>query len=66
MTAQSYVSVLAGVRASRGDDLIKSGLDIRFDGVFRSLLAQAREERNFSGLLGIFEYRQATIDNMDY
>lgn len=28
--------------------------------------AQAREEGDFAGLLDFFEYRQATIDNMDY
>ena len=45
---------------------IESGLNVRFDDIFRSLLAQAREEENFAGFLDFFEYRQATIDNMDY
>lgn len=45
---------------------IESGLDVRFDDIFRSLLAQAREEDDFAGLLDFFEYRQAMIDNMDY
>ncbi|TCO22339.1 hypothetical protein EV652_110325 [Kribbella steppae] len=35
-----------------------------FDEIFRSLLAQAREENDFAGLLEFFEYRQAMIDNM--
>ncbi len=45
---------------------IKSGLDVRYDDDFRTLLALARAEDDFSGLLDYFEYRQATIDNMDY
>lgn len=45
---------------------INSGLDVRFDEEFRSLLAQAREENDFEGFLDSFEYRQAMIDNMDY
>jgi hypothetical protein len=39
---------------------------VRFDAAFRSLLARAREEDDFAGLLDYFEYQQATIDNMDY
>lgn len=45
---------------------IESGLNVRFDAIFRSLLAQSREQDDFAGLLGYFEYQQATIDNMDY
>lgn len=45
---------------------IESGLNVRFNGIFRSLLAQAREEENFAGFLDFFEYWQTTIDNMDY
>lgn len=45
---------------------IRSGLDVRFDENFRSLLAQAREEDDFPGLLDFFEHQQETIDNMDY
>ena len=45
---------------------INSGLDVRYDSAFRSLLAVARAEDDFSGLLHYFEHRQATIDNMDY
>jgi hypothetical protein len=45
---------------------IKSGLDVPFDAAFRSLLTQAREKDDFAGLLDYFEYRQATMDNMDY
>ncbi len=45
---------------------IESGLDVRFDAAFRSMLAQAREEDDFAGLLDYFEYQQATMDNMDY
>ncbi len=45
---------------------INSGLDVRFDESFRLLLAQAREENDFDGFLHFFEYRQSTIDNMDY
>ena len=45
---------------------IKSGLNVRFDESFRSLLVQACEEDDFAGLLSFFEYQQATIDNMDY
>jgi hypothetical protein len=33
---------------------------------FRWLLAQARNENNFEGLLRSFEYRQEVVDNMDY
>jgi hypothetical protein len=45
---------------------INSGLQVRFDEHFRSLLATAREENDFDGFLHFFEYRQAMIDNMDY
>ena len=45
---------------------INSGLDVRFDKVFRSLFAQAREENDFDGFLEYFEYQQAMIENMDY
>lgn len=45
---------------------ISSGLDVRYDSIFRSLLADARAEDDFRGLLHFFEHRQATIDNMDY
>jgi hypothetical protein len=45
---------------------IDSGLNVRFDEDFRWLLAQARNENNFEGLLRSFEYRQEVVDNMDY
>ncbi|WP_147262043.1 hypothetical protein [Blastococcus sp. TF02A-26] len=45
---------------------IESDLNVRFDEQFLSLLALARQEDDFAGFLNYFEYRQATIDNMDY
>jgi hypothetical protein len=45
---------------------INSGLDVRFDAFFRSLLTLARQKDDFAGFLEYFEYRQAMIDNMDY
>ncbi|ASN39191.1 hypothetical protein CGQ24_09290 [Arthrobacter sp. 7749] len=45
---------------------IGSGLNVRFDENFRSLLDQSRSENNFKGLLHYFEARQEMIDNMDY
>lgn len=45
---------------------INSGLDVRFDEEFRSLLAVARVEGDFDGLLDYFKYQQSMTDNMDY
>ena len=45
---------------------IDSGLDVPFDESFRTVLAQARQEDDFEGLLQYHEYQQAMIDNMDY
>jgi hypothetical protein len=45
---------------------INSGLHVRFDKDFRSLLAEARKEDDFEGFLHYHEYEQAMIDNMDY
>lgn len=45
---------------------IESDLSVRFDEHFRSLVALARKEDDFSGLLRYFEYQQDMIDNMDY
>ncbi|WDP99051.1 hypothetical protein PVK74_24820 [Micromonospora chalcea] len=45
---------------------IDSGLDVRFDEVFRTVLAEAQQENDFGGFLEYHEYRQAVIDNMDY
>lgn len=45
---------------------IDSRLDVRFDEHFRSLLAEARNNNDFDGLLDYFEYQQMMIDNMDY
>lgn len=45
---------------------INSGLDVRYDDDFRSVLAEARDEGDFHGFLRYHEYQQAMIDNMDY
>lgn len=45
---------------------INSGLDVRYDEHFRSMLAEARKEGDFDGFLRYHEYQQAMVDNMDY
>jgi len=45
---------------------MNSGMNVRYDESFRSLLAHAREVDDFSGMLEFFEHQQMTIDNMDY
>jgi hypothetical protein len=45
---------------------IKSGLDVRFDEDFRSILIDAQKADDFEGFLRYFEYQQDLVDNMDY
>ncbi|UTT39994.1 hypothetical protein NMP99_01395 [Glutamicibacter mishrai] len=45
---------------------IRSGLDVRFDPDFRSLVEEALESDKFEELVSHFEHRQAIADNMDY
>lgn len=51
---------------SEATEWIASGLDVRFDEEFRSLVTQAIEDGDFNGFLVYHEYRQERVDNMDY
>lgn len=45
---------------------ITSGLDVRYDEEFRSLLVVAKAKMGFDSFLNYYEHRQEVIDNMDY
>lgn len=55
-----------GTRLPEATVWTRSSLDARFDAEFRRLVALAREEDDFAGLVEYFEYERDMIANMDF